>query len=160
VADEVNVTGPGPNGERMEVSLKERAIKFNTSNLAFILVIVGAFAGGLLAAKILFLGQTRGHELLAGITAQLNSNNAKVVETLQAQQNHEDEGRRAQTELVHGQTEAIRALLEKLTTSIEAWFADMGRRQEIMNHNALNPERALPLRGPVPQEESLPARSR
>jgi len=152
VPNEVNVTGPGPNGERMEVSLKERAIKFNTSNLAFILVIVGAFAGGLLAAKILFLGQTRGHELLAGITAQLNANNAKIVELMQAQQLHEDEGRRAQTALVHGQTESIRALLEKLTGYIEQWFTEMGRRQELMNYNALNPDRALPLRGPVPSE--------
>jgi hypothetical protein len=160
VADEVNVSAPGPNGERMEVSLKERAIKFNTSNLAFILVIVGAFAGGLLAAKILFLGQTRGQELLMGLTAQLNTNHARLVEVLQAQQAHEDEGRRAQTELVHGQTEAIRALLEKLTSYIEHWFTDMGRRQEIMNHNVLNPERALPLRGPVPQEESPPVRGR
>jgi hypothetical protein len=99
----------------------------------------------------------------------LGANNSKVIELLHAAQNHEDEGRQAQTKLVHEQTEAIRLLVEKVMTDIrdgqheeraytEAWFTTVGERMEIMNHNTLHPDRALPLRTTVRPDERQPER--
>jgi phage-related tail protein len=101
----------------------------------------------------------------------LNANNGKLVTALHNLQAHTDEGLAKQNELVHSQTQAIAVLLETVTHSLtdgfaaarrytEDWFSEMGRRQELMNFNALNPEKALPLRAPHPDEERHQERGR
>jgi hypothetical protein len=150
MSDDVHISGPtGPNGERLEVNLKERRIGISVKDLLPILVVIGAFVGGLLVAKVLFLGQTRGHELLGQIAAQLNDNNAKILAELHTERNHADADRRAQNEL-----------LVKLEKYIEEWFTEIGTRLEWLDHNVANPERRMPLRAPAPREDRPPERSR
>jgi hypothetical protein len=94
----------------------------------------------------------------------LAANMTKLIEVLHAQQLHEDEGRQVQTELVHSQTEAIRGLVEKVATTlqdafqemrgyVQAWFSEMGRRQETLNWNIANPAKTLPLSATPPRDE-------
>ena len=102
-------------------------------------------------------------KLLDDLHAQnmlLNANNAKVTAGQQELRSHMDEALGRQTALVHTQTEAIAALVHKQTTYIEEWFSEMGKRGEVHNHNTLHPERALPLRSPLPPEDRPPERSR
>jgi hypothetical protein len=160
MAEEIRASATGPNGEQFNVNLRERTIGISVKDLLPILVVIGAFVGGIVLAKILFLGQTRGQDMLTAIAQQLNENNAKITAGQHELRMHVETAFTKQSELVHTQTQAIEVLLQTLQRYIEEWFSEMGRRQELMNFNALHPEKALPLRGPVPSEEREPPRGR
>ena len=160
MADDIHVTGPGPNGERLEVNLKNRSIGLTTKDLVPILVVLGAFAGGILAAKVLFLGQERGHQLLGEITAQLHAHTAMVTAGQQDLRTHLDESLMRHNDLVQTQTQAIHTKVDTLEAYLEAWFRDLGHRLEILNFNLQHPDRTLPLRAPLPEEERRPDRGR
>jgi hypothetical protein len=110
--------------------------------------------GGLLVAKVLFLGQARGHDLLGEIREQLNVNNAKVTAGQHELREHVDEGLLKQNDLLHQQTTAIDGKIVTMTQYIEKWFGEIGTRLEWLDHNIANPERRLPLRAPSPHEGS------
>jgi hypothetical protein len=122
--------------------------------------VIGAFVGGIVLAKILFLGQTRGQDMLTVMAQQLNDNNAKITAGQHELRVHIDTAFAHQSEIVQTQTQAIEVLLQTLHRYIEEWFSDMGRRQELLNWNIAHPDRALPLRGPAPPEEREPPRGR
>ena len=58
-----------------------------------------------------------------------------------------------QDTLVHTQTAAVEALVKGLTQYVETWFSEVGRRLELLNWNIAHPDKALPLRAPVPHDE-------
>jgi hypothetical protein len=116
----------------------------------------------------------RMEKLIADVQEQnvlLTANNAKVTAGQQALQIHLDEALGHQTDLVHQQTTAIDGKVALLGTAvdkrfdsihkyIEEWFSEIGRRMEWLDHNIANPDRRMPLRAPLPQEEHQPGRGR
>jgi molybdopterin converting factor small subunit len=178
MADEVRVSSQGPDGNGVQVDLREKKFMLTGPNVALLLLIciIGAVAW-LRTGKIdttLKTGQeqltaTEGRvqqrvselfgrmdKLLDDLQRQndlLNANNAKVTTGQHELRTHLDEALVRQDALVHTQTEAVEALVKGLTQYVEAWFSELGKRFEILNHNIAHPDRALPLRSPLPPSE-------
>jgi uncharacterized protein HemX len=148
--DPVSGTIRGPNGETVALRIGNKSLGGNVLGVVAVLLVLGAALGGAVIAKILFLGQTTGHETLADIKDLLQQNTQAVTNGQHELRIHMDEALAKQNELLHQQTVTIDKRTEGLEKYIEGRFDEMGERQERMNFNTLNPERALPLRGPPP----------
>jgi uncharacterized protein HemX len=151
--DQVSGTVRGPNGETVALRIGNKSLGGNVLGVVAVLLVLGAALGGAVIAKILFLGQTTGQATLADIKDLLQRNNKTVTDGQHELRIHMDEALAKQNDLVHQQTITIEQRTERLEKYIEGRFDEMGERQERMNFNTLNPERALPLRGPPPPEQ-------
>lgn len=183
--DEVRVSSQGPDGNGVQVDLREKKFALTGPNVALLLLI--CIIGGVAWLRTGTIDKTlkavqehvaategRVHErvtslfgrmdrLIDDIQAQnllLTANNAKVTEGLHGLRTHLDEALVRQDELLHSQTNAIDGKVNTLEKYIEAWFSEMGKRFEIMNWNLSHPDKALPLRAPVPSDERLHDRGR
>ena len=177
MADEVRFTRP-PDGNGVQVDLREKKFALTGPNVALLLLIciIGAVAWLRTGTidKTLKSGQeqltaTEGRvqqrvselfgridKLLNDLQAQnmlLNANNAKITAGQHELRTHLNEALVRQDALVHTQTEAIEALVKGLTQYVETWFSEVGRRLELLNWNIAHPDKALPLRAPVPRED-------
>jgi hypothetical protein len=185
MADEVRIQSQGPDGNGLQLDLREKKLGLTGPNVALLLLIL--IIGGVAWLRTGTIDKTlkggqeqiaategRVHQHVAELfgridtllhdlqqqTVVMNANNAKVTEGQHALRTHLDEALVRQDQLVHRQTEAIEALVKGLTQYVEAWFSEMGRRLELLNHNIAHPDKALPLRAPVPREEREPERGR
>ena len=184
MADEVRIQSQGPNGNGVLFDLKEKKLGLTGPNVALLLLIL--IIGGVAYIRTGTIDKTMkaGQEQIAGTedrvhkrvdalflrmdkfiddlhaqTALLTANNAKVAAGQQELRIHIDGVTSKQNDLLHQQTNAIDAKIVRLTEYIEGWFTEMGKRAEVHNHNTLHPDRALPLRSPLPPEHQ-PERSR
>lgn len=196
MAEEIRVSSQGPDGNGVQVDLREKKFALTGPNVALLLLIclVGVVAylrTGKLDDTIkagqaqLATMEDRTHKRISELfgridkmiddaqaqNAILTTNNMKVTEGQHAMQQvivaevqrRSDKIEAAmhdQDERLREQTTVLESKFTTLTQYIEAWFSEMGRRQELMNFNALNPEKALPLRAPPPQDERHPERGR
>lgn len=174
-----------PNGNGLSLDLTQKKLGLTGPNVALLLLIIligvvaylrtGKIDATLQAgqAQLTALEERVNHRvdvlftridtLIADTQAQnilLNANNAKITTGQHELRTHLDDAHRAQGELLHQQTTAIDTKFDALKKYTEDWFTEMGRRQELMNFNVLNPDRALPLRGPAPQDDRHPERGR
>jgi uncharacterized protein YoxC len=185
MADEVRVSSQGPGGNGVQVDLRERKFALTGPNVALLLLIliIGGVAyvrtgtidttmkaGQAQLAATEDRVQKRVSELFARVDKLLEdvqehatllaANNAKVTAGQQDLRAHVDEGLSQQSALVHQQTSAIFEKVTTLEQYIEGWFSEIGQRLEMLNWNIAHPEKALPLRAPLPREERQPARER
>lgn len=168
MADEVRAQIPtGPNGERMAIQIGTKSVAITSRDIVSVLLVLVMGIGFYLTVNSLTQNQERGFQRqdlgfqkLEKILDVLHTNQTAMLAALQ--QNRDVTGSRLdkQNDLLHEQTEAFDHKIVRLTEYIEAWFSEMGRRQELMNHNALHPDKALPLRAPPPAEDHPPARGR
>ena len=150
----------GPNGEQLQLRVGTKSVSGNMLGVVAVLIVAGAFLGGAVVTKILFLGQMEGRQILGHMQELLTTNNAKVTTGQHELRNHIDAALVRQDTLVHQQTGAIDAKLEAFKQYVEGWFTEVGTRMEILNHNIAHPERVLPLRAPLPREDYHPERGR
>jgi hypothetical protein len=186
MAEEVRLSTPGPNGGNgFSLDLREKKLGLTGPNVALLMLIL--IIGGVAYIrtgtidKTMKAGQeqlaateSRVHQrmsdlfarvdkLLEDVQAQntlLTANNAKVTEGQDALQIHLDAALRAQDDRVNAQTTTIHAKVDTLENYIERWFSEVGQRLEMLNWNIAHPDKALPLRAPLPQEERQPERGR
>jgi hypothetical protein len=185
MAEEVRVSTQGPDGNGVNVDLRERKFALTGPNVALLLLIL--IIGGVAYVrtgtidKTMRAGQeqlaatedrvhkrvtdlfTRIDKLLDDVQLQntlLTANNAKVTAGQQELRAHVDEGLSKQNDLVHQQTNAIFEKVTMLEKYIEGWFSEVGQRLEMLNWNIGHPDKALPLRAPLPREERQPERGR
>ena len=185
MAEDIRVSTPGPDGNGFQLDLSQKKLGLTGPNVALLLLII--IIGGVAYLRTgtidktmkagqeqitgtedrvhkrvdqLFLRMDKFIEDLHAQTVLLNQNNAKIAAGQQELRSHVDAVATKQDGLLHQQTNAIDAKIIKLTEYIEAWFTEMGKRAEVHNHNTLYPDRALPLRSPLPPEEHHPERKR
>jgi hypothetical protein len=178
MADEVRVSAPGPDGNGFSLDLREKKLGLTGPNVALLLLIL--IIGGIAYVrtgtvdKTMQAGQAqliaiedRFHKRISDLflridklvddnqqqTVLLTANNAKVTAGQHELQTHLDTALTKQNELVAFQTTTIDAKVNTLEKYIEEWFSEVGRRLEIINFNALNPDKALPLRAPPPRDD-------
>ena len=186
MAEEIRVSSQGQNGGNgFQLDLSQKKLGLTGPNVALLLLIliIGLVAymrtgtiDKTLKAVAEQVGQTedrvhkrvdqlftRMDKLLDDLQAQqmlLNANNAKVTAGQQELRNHVDERLVHQDTLVHQQTGAIDVKINTLEKYIERWFTEIGTRLELLNFNVKNPDKALPLRAPLPPEDRDPPRGR
>lgn len=196
MAEEIRVSSQGPDGNGVQVDLREKKFALTGPNVALLLLILivgwvawdrtGKVDNTLKAGQEqLAATEDRVHKRVSELFGRmdkmlddqqtqnvlLTTNNTKITEgqhTLQQVVTAEIQRRsdkieaamHEQDERLRAQTAAIDSKFATLTQYVEGWFSEMGRRQELMNHNVLNPDNALPLRAPVPEEERQRERGR
>jgi uncharacterized protein YoxC len=185
MADEVRVSSQGPGGNGVQVDLREKKFALTGPNVALLMLIL--IIGGVAYIRTGTIDKTmkdgqaqlsatedrvhkrvsdlfgRVDKLLEDVQVQntlINANNAKVTAGQQDLRAHVDEGLTKQNDLVHQQTNAIFEKVTTLEKYIEGWFSEIGQRLEMVNWNIAHPDKALPLRAPLPHEERQPERGR
>jgi hypothetical protein len=176
VAEEVRLESNSSNGEKMTLSLRDKSVSLFTRNLPFVLMILGVFVGGLLIAKILFLGQTTGLQQLDATKALINSKHENtlkelgdVKDALQLLLLNEFSGQREQvralSESIDSQTKEIRGELheqnqlsrqenKEVLDRLHANNLRVTQEHAVINANIKRaPDNQLPLAVPVPREE-------
>ena len=181
MADEVRIQSQGPNGNGVLFDLKEKRLGFTGPNVALMLLIfiiggvaylrTGTIDTTLQAGQAQLLATEdrvskriselfgRIDQLVDDTHAQnmiLTANNAKIMAGQHELRTHFDEALVRQDTLLHQQTGAIDVKMVTLKEYVEGWFTEMAKRDEVHNHNTLHPDRALPLRSPLPPDEHPP----
>lgn len=178
MADEMRIQSQGPDGNGLQLDLREKKLGLTGPNVALLMLIL--IIGGVAwlrtgtIDKTLKAGQeqltaTEGRvqqrvselfgridKLLDDLGEQaiiLNTNNAKVTTGQQELRNHLDMALTKQNELVAVQTTTIDAKVDGLERYVEKWFSEIGTRLEWLDHNIEHPDRRLPLRAPSPHEK-------
>jgi hypothetical protein len=178
VAEEVNISSQGREGNGVSVNLRDKKFALTGPNVALLMLIL--IIGGVAYIRTGTIDKTMkaGQEQLAATEARvqlrvsdlfgridkliddlqaqntlLATNNAKVSAGQQELRSHVDEGLTTQNDLVHQQTNAIFEKVTLLEKSLDGRFAEIGQRLEMLNWNITHPEKALPLRAPLPREE-------
>jgi hypothetical protein len=183
--DDVRISSQGPNGNGLSVDLREKKFGITGPNVALLLLICVIAGVAYMRTGTIDKTLKAGQEQLAATEARvqqrvselfgridkleddlqeqntlLAANNAKVTAGQQDLRAHVDEGLSKQNDLVHQQTNAIFEKITTLEKYIERWFSEVGERLEMLNWNIAHPEKALPLRAPVPREERPVERGR
>jgi uncharacterized protein YoxC len=185
MADDVSISSQGRDGNGVKVDLREKKFALTGPNVALLMLIL--IIGGVAYIRTGTIDKTmkagqeqlaatesrvqqrvselfgRMDKLLDDLQAQnvlLAANNAKVTAGQHDLQAHVDEGLTKQNDMVHQQTNAIFEKVATLEKSIDGRFAEIGQRLEMLNWNIVHPEKALPLRAPLPREERHPERER
>jgi hypothetical protein len=185
MADDVRISSQGPDGNGVKVDLREKKFALTGPNVALLMLIL--IIGGVAYIRTGTIDTTMraGQEQLAATEARvqqrvselfgridkllddlqeqnvlLAANNAKVTTGQHELRVHVDEGLTKQNDLVHQQTTAIFEKVTTLEKYIEGWFTEVGERLEMLNWNIAHPDKALPLRAPLPREERQPERGR
>ena len=185
MAEDIRVQAPGPNGNGFQLNLSQKKLGLTGPNVALLLLIL--IIGGVAYLRTGTIDKTMkaGQEQIAGTkdrvhkrvdalflrmdkliddlhgqTTLLNANNAKIAAGQQELRSHVDEVATKQDALLHQQTNAIDSKIITLTQYIEKWFTEIGTRLELLNFNIQHPDKALPLRAPLPHQEHQPERGR
>jgi hypothetical protein len=194
--DNIHVQQTGPNGDRLQVSLRDKSVSLASQQLPLIIALAAMAVGLYLAFQALttnqeraFANQREGFHKMGAVVDLLHANQAalrtelqtwreQVARVLQEQngvlhthnetvsteryalQTHLETVLTKQNELLAGQTQTLDARLDEMEKVVGSGLSELARRLEILAYNIANPDRALPLRAPVPPEEHLPERPR
>ena len=178
MAEEIRVQTPDPEGNGFLLDLTQKKLGLTGPNVALLLLII--IIGGVawlrtgtidktlhaVAAQVASTEdrvQKRVDQLLTridkiiddtqGQNTLLSANNTKITTGQHELRVHLDESMLKQNDL-------LRTQLDALEQYIEGWFTEVGTRLELLNYNIKNPDKALPLRAPLPREDHLPGRER
>jgi hypothetical protein len=159
MAEEVQGTVQGGNGERLELRIGSKSLGFTTKDLVSVLLVVAVCVGFYLAFQSLTDGQSRGfQQQQAGFTKLehllelLHTNQAALLVALR--ENREVTGGilREQNELLRLQTEqlttnqaGIVAGMQQQTSHLRQWFAILLFKME-------HPDQPVSIDMPLPQE--------
>ena len=165
--DETRLNVPAGNGERLELRVGSKSLGFTTKDLVSVLLVVVMGIGFYLTVESLTdrldrsaHNQDLGFQKLEKLLDVMHTNQAAMLAGLR--ENRDITGSRltTQDERLNHQTSVLNTKIDTLENYIEEWFTEMGKRQELLNHNILHPDRALPLRSPLAPEEQQPSRGR